>query len=139
MEEGRAARYCRGHAEGAVISPFLANVYFHYVYDLWVNAWRKRHASGHMIVVRYADDTVAGFQHCQEAFAFLTDLKARLAKFALELHPEKTRLIEFGRFAAERRQAVERKARYLRLPRLHAYLWKKRDGKGFQLTAQDET
>ena len=86
-----------------MISPFLANVYLHYVYDLWVNAWRKRHATGHMIVVRYADDTVVGFQHRHEALEFLDDLKGRLAKFALTLHPEKTRLIEFGRFAAERR------------------------------------
>jgi len=88
-----------------VVSPFLANVYLHYVYDVWVNAWRKRRASGHMIVVRYADDTVVGFQHRQEALMFLNDLKARLAKFALELHPEKTRLIEFGRFARSATEA----------------------------------
>lgn len=103
LEQGVSIDAIEGTPQGAVISPFLANVYLHYVYDVWVNAWRKRHASGHMIVVRYADDTVVGFQHRQEALMFLTDLKARLAKFALELHPEKTRLIEFGRFAAERR------------------------------------
>ena len=80
-----------GTPQGAVISPLLANVYLHYVYDVWVNAWRKRHASGHMIVVRYADDTVVGFQDRQEALMFLTDLKARLAKFALELHGDAER------------------------------------------------
>jgi RNA-directed DNA polymerase len=103
LEEGVALDTLEGTPQGAVISPFLANVYLHYVYDLWVNAWRKRHATGHMIVVRYADDTVVGFQHRHEALEFLDDLKGRLAKFALTLHPEKTRLIEFGRFAAERR------------------------------------
>lgn len=103
LERGVPIDAIEGTPQGAVISPFLANVYLHYAYDVWVNAWRKRHASGHMIVVRYADDTVVGFQHRQEALMFLNDLKARLAKFALELHPEKTRLIEFGRFAAERR------------------------------------
>jgi RNA-directed DNA polymerase len=103
LENGVALDTLEGTPQGAVISPFLANVYLHYVYDLWVNAWRKRHATGHLIVVRYADDTVVGFQHRHEAIEFLHDLKVRLAKFALALHPEKTRLIEFGRFAAERR------------------------------------
>jgi RNA-directed DNA polymerase len=92
-----------GTPQGAVISPLLANIYLHYVYDLWAQAWRKRHATGDMIVVRYADDTIVGFQHPGEAERFLRDLKERLAKFALEVHPAKTRLIEFGRFAAERR------------------------------------
>src|SRR5215471_11229360 len=73
-----------------------ANVYLHYVYDLWVQQWRKRDASGDMIVVRYADDTIVGFQHRREAERFLRDLEDRLAEFALSLHPEKTRLIEFG-------------------------------------------
>jgi len=103
LEDGVRLETLEGTPQGAVISPFLANVYLHYVYDLWVNAWRARHASGHMIVVRYADDTVVGFQHRHEALKFLDDLKGRLAKFELSLHPEKTRLIEFGRFAAERR------------------------------------
>src|SRR6516165_1662287 len=92
-----------GTPQGAVASPLLANVYLHYVYDLWVQQWRKRHATGDMIVVRYADDTIVGFQHRHDADRFLNDLKDRLAKFALSLHPEKTRLIEFGRYAAERR------------------------------------
>jgi hypothetical protein len=82
-----------------VISPLLANVYLHYVYDLWVQQWRERHAHGDMIVVRYADDTIVGFQHEADARRFLDDLRARLAKFELELHPEKTRLIRFGRYA----------------------------------------
>jgi RNA-directed DNA polymerase len=103
LEDGARLDTLEGTPQGAVISPFLANVYLHYVYDLWVNAWRERHATGHMIVVRYADDTVVGFQHRQEALRFLNDLKERLAKFALSLHPEKTRLLEFGRFAVERR------------------------------------
>lgn len=83
-----------------MISPLLANIYLHYVYDLWVQAWRRRHATGSMIVVRYADDTIVGFQHRTDAERFLHDLKERLAEFALNLHPEKTRLIEFGRYAA---------------------------------------
>ena len=103
LEDGVTLDTLEGTPQGAVISPFLANVYLHYVYDLWVSAWRQRRAKGHMVVVRYADDTVVGFQHRQEALAFLADLKRRLAKFSLSLHPEKTRLIEFGRFAAERR------------------------------------
>jgi RNA-directed DNA polymerase len=92
-----------GTPQGSVASPLLANVYLHYVYDLWVEQWRTRHARGDMIVVRYADDTIVGFQHQQDAERFLIDLKERLAKFALSLHPEKTRLLEFGRYAAGRR------------------------------------
>lgn len=90
----------KGTPQGAVISPLLANIYLHYVYDLWVEQWRKRHARGDMIVVRYADDTIVGFQHRDDAERFLVELRTRMAKFALELHPEKTRLIEFGKFAA---------------------------------------
>ena len=78
-----------GTPQGAVISPLLANVYLHYVYDLWVQAWRRRYATGDMIVVRYADDTIVGFQRQGDATRFLDDLKERLAKFALELHPTK--------------------------------------------------
>jgi hypothetical protein len=86
-----------------VISPLLANIYLHYAYDLWVEQWRKRHALGAMIVVRYADDTVVGFEHRSDAELFLAQLRIRMAEFALELHPEKTRLIEFGRRAASDR------------------------------------
>jgi len=83
-----------------LVSPLLANIYLHYVYDLWVEQWRKRHASGAMIVVRYADDTVVGFEHRADAERFLQAVRIRMAEFALELHPDKTRLIEFGRQAA---------------------------------------
>lgn len=103
-EDGRWLKSERGTPQGAVVSPLLANVYLHYVFDLWVQQWRTRKAKGEVIVVRYADDFVLGFQHRHEAERFLADLKERLAKFALELHPDKTRLIEFGRFAAENRQ-----------------------------------
>src|ERR1700736_5087737 len=82
-----------------VVSPLLANVYLHYVFDLWVEAWRKKAATGDVIVVRYADDVVLGFQYRTDAERFLRDFRERLVKFGLELHPDKTRLIEFGRFA----------------------------------------
>jgi RNA-directed DNA polymerase len=103
MEDGSWQATERGTPQGANISPLLANVYLHYVFDLWVQQWRKRHARGEMIVVRYADDFVTGFEFEDDAVRFLAGLKERLAKFALELHGEKTRLIEFGRYAAERR------------------------------------
>ncbi len=105
LEDGRKIEAKEGTPQGAVISPLLANIYLHYAYDLWVNAWRKRHASGDVIVVRYADDTIVGFQHNQDATRFRKDLEKRLAEFGLSLHPEKTRLIEFGKFVAERRKA----------------------------------
>jgi RNA-directed DNA polymerase len=104
FEGGRWSETKVGTPQGAVISPLLANVYLHYVFDLWVQQWRQRNASGQVIVVRYADDFVLGFQHRPEAERFLADLKERFKKFGLELHPEKTRLIEFGRFAARDRQ-----------------------------------
>lgn len=93
-----------GTPQGAVISPLLANVYLHYVLDLWVHQWRKRHARGEIIMVRYADDFVLGFQHRDDAVRFHAALRERLAKFSLHLHGEKTRLIEFGRFAGIHRQ-----------------------------------
>jgi RNA-directed DNA polymerase len=83
----------------------LANVYLHYVLDLWAQWWRRRYAHGDVIIVRFADDFVAGFEHQADAQRFLTDLRERLAKFGLGLHPDKTRLIEFGRHAARRRAA----------------------------------
>ena len=103
LEEGQRIDTTEGTPQGAVISPLLANIYLHYAYDLWVNQWRARHARGDMIVVRFADDTVVGFQYRDDGERFLADLKERLEAFALNLHPEKTRLIEFGKFAAERR------------------------------------
>lgn len=99
MEEGRWSEAGMGTPQGAVISPLLANIYLHYVFDLWVEAWRNKCAQGDVIVIRYADDSIAGFQHRAEADRFLEDLRERLAKFGLELHPDKTRRIEFGRFA----------------------------------------
>src|SRR3954449_8864404 len=105
LEEGRRIETVEGTPQGAVISPFLANVYLHYVYDLWVRRWRHRRATGDMIVVRYADDTIVGFEHRHDAELFLRDLAGRLARFGLDLHPGKTRLIEFGRHAIARRRA----------------------------------
>jgi len=96
-----------GSPQGAVISPLLANVYLHYALDLWVQQWRGRHASGDVIIVRYADDFAMGFQHRHEAERFLKDLKDRMEKFGLSLHPDKTRLIEFGRFAEQNRRRRE--------------------------------
>ena len=93
-----------------MITPLLANVYLHYVFDLWVEAWRRKIASGEMVFVRYADDLVVGFEQREDAERFLREFRKRLAGFALELHPEKTRLIEFGRFAqANRQRRGERK------------------------------
>ena len=104
LEDGRWSQTEVGTPQGAVISPLLANVFLHYVFDLWANQWRGRHAAGDVIVVRYADDFVLGFQHRHEAEQFLNELGERMQQFGLRLHPDKTRLIEFGRFAAENRQ-----------------------------------
>ena len=94
-----------GTPQGASASPLLANVYLHYVLDLWVEWWRRHRARGDVIIVRFADDFICGFQHQRDARRFLADLRQRMARFGLELHPDKTRLIEFGRFAAENRAA----------------------------------
>jgi RNA-directed DNA polymerase len=102
-EDGEWSPSTVGTPQGAVISPLFSNVFLHYVLDLWVNAWRKRHAVGEIIIVRYADDFVLGFREETDAIRCLGALKDRFAKFGLELHPEKTRLIEFGRHAARRR------------------------------------
>jgi len=104
LEEGVVAVSDRGTGQGSVISPLLANIYLHYALDLWAERWRRREATGDMIIVRYADDFIMGFQHESDARRFLEEMRERLGKFALTLHPEKTRLIEFGRFAAERRE-----------------------------------
>ena len=103
IEDGRITRGERGAPQGAVISPILANAYLHYVYDLWVLQWRRTKATGDVIVVRYADDTIVGFEHEHEARQFLHDLQERMGLFDLSLHPEKTRLIRFGRHAAKQR------------------------------------
>ena len=91
----------KGTGQGSVISPLLANVYLHYVFDLWAERWRRREATGDMIMVRYADDLVVGFQHENDARRFWDAMRERLREFSLSLHPDKTRLIEFGRFAAQ--------------------------------------
>jgi len=103
LEDGKRIRSEVGTVQGGSISPLLANIYLHYVFDLWVRQWRRRQAQGDVIVVRYVDDFVVGFQHRAEAERFLTQLRERFAQYGLDLHPDKTRLIEFGRFAVERR------------------------------------
>ena len=103
-KDGHIERSTRGAPQGAVVSPILANVYLHYALDLWVHRWRQEKASGDVIVIRYADDFIAGFQHEWEAKAFQQDLQERLRKFELALHPDKTRLIRFGRFAVKQRE-----------------------------------
>ena len=134
LEEGQRMETAEGTPQGAVISPLLANIYLHYAYDLWVNQWRGRHARGDMIVVRFADDTVVGFQHRDDGERFLADLKERLDEFALSLHAEKTRLIEFGKFAAERRarRGAGKPETFDFLGFTHV-CGKKADSKGFQL------
>jgi group II intron reverse transcriptase/maturase len=104
-EAGQWSKSEVGTPQGAVVSPLLANIYLHCVFDLWVEAWRKKIATGDVVVVRYADDLVVGFESRAEAERFLKDFQERLAKFGLEVHPEKTRLIEFGRSAATNRSA----------------------------------
>ena len=105
IEDGAWTASDGGAPQGASASPLLANVYLHYVLDRWVRQWRRQHAHGDVIIVRFADDFVAGFEHQADAQQFLSDLRERLAKFALDLHPDKTRLIEFGRNAARTRVA----------------------------------
>jgi RNA-directed DNA polymerase len=104
LEKGERIQSEKGTVQGGSISPLLANVYLHYVFDLWVQQWRRTLARGEVIVVRYADDFIVGFQHQAEAEGFIEELRERFAKFGLELHSEKTRLIEFGPWAAENRR-----------------------------------
>ncbi|WP_433994614.1 group II intron reverse transcriptase/maturase [Bradyrhizobium lablabi] len=103
LENGVVTVSEKGTGQGSVISPLLANVYLHYVFDLWAERWRRHEATGDMILVRYADDIVVGFEHEADARRFWDDMRKRFEEFSLSLNPEKTRLIEFGRFAAERR------------------------------------
>lgn len=117
IEDGVWSQTVEGTPQGASVSTLLANVYLHYVFDLWVHRWRGRHARGEVIVVRYADDAVVGFQHRGDAERFLADLRERFATFGLALADEKTRLIEFGRFAAR-----DRKARGLSKPETFDFL-----------------
>src|SRR6266700_4571859 len=104
VEDGTWSQTVEGTPQGASVSPLLANVYLHYVFDLWADWWRRRYVHGDMIIVRWADDFIVGFQHRADAERFLHELRERFAKFGLELHPDKTRLIEFGRYAAANRR-----------------------------------
>jgi group II intron reverse transcriptase/maturase len=104
LEDGRRIQKEEGTVQGGSISPLLSNIYLHYVFDLWVHWWRRKEARGDVIVVRFADDWVMGFQYKADAERLIRELKGRFARFGLELHPEKTRLIEFGRFAAKSRE-----------------------------------
>jgi group II intron reverse transcriptase/maturase len=128
LEDGVVTVSDKGTGQGAVISPLLANIYLYYGYDLWADRWRRREATGDMIIVRYADDVIVGFEHEADARRFLEAMRERLAEFALSLHPDKTRLIEFGRFAAANRKrrglgkASTSSAGDLQLPGLHLHL-----------------
>jgi group II intron reverse transcriptase/maturase len=104
LENGVVTDSEKGTGQGTVISPLLANVYLHYSLDLWAELWRRREATGDMIIVRYADDVVVGFEHEGDARRFWDAMRERLQKFSLSLHPDKTRLVEFGRFATASRK-----------------------------------
>jgi len=140
VEEGKLSGTTGGTPQGAVISPLLANVYLHYVLDDWIVWWRNKYATGDVVVVRYADDFIMGFQHKHEADLFLEALRDRLSGFALSLHSEKTRLIEFGRFAAEnRRKRGEGKPEtftFLGFTHICSVSWKEREFKILRLTAK---
>jgi group II intron reverse transcriptase/maturase len=103
LEDGVVTVSDEGTGQGSVISPLLANVYLHYVFDLWAERWRRHEATGDMIIVRFADDIVVGFEHETDARRFWEAMRKRLEEFSLSLHPDKTRLIEFGRHAVVRR------------------------------------
>ena len=131
LEDGVVTVSERGTGQGSVISPLLANVYLHYVFDLWAERWRHRETAGNMIIVRYADDLVIGFKH-EEPMpdAFGTQCAIDSREFSLSLHPDKTRLIEFGRFAADRRAQTPRarKTGNLQISRLYLHLRNKQTG-----------
>ena len=103
LEDGVVTVSDKGTGQGSVISPLLANVYLHYTFDLWAERWRRQEATGDMIIVRFADDIVVGFEHEVDARRFWDAMRKRLEEFSLSLHPDKTRLLEFGRHAATRR------------------------------------
>jgi group II intron reverse transcriptase/maturase len=105
IEDGEWSQTVEGSPQGASVSPLLANVYLHYVFDLWADWWRKTRAQGDVVIVRFADDFIVGFEHEQDARRFLDELRERFAQFGLALHPDKTRLIEFGRRAARDRRS----------------------------------
>jgi group II intron reverse transcriptase/maturase len=118
IEDGALIDSVEGVPQGASASPLLANIYLHYVFDLWAHQWRTRHAGGDVVIVRFADDAVVGFEYREDAERFWAELRDRLAKFSLELNAEKTRLIRFGRFAAQ-----QRKERGLGKPETFQFLW----------------
>ena len=123
LEDGKRMQVEEGTPQGGSASPLLSNVYLHYVFDLWVRAWRQKQAHGDMIVVQFADNIVLGFQYKSDAERFREELVQRLRKFRLELHPDKTRLVEFGCYAAVNLPAARSgETRDLRVPRLYAYL-----------------
>jgi RNA-directed DNA polymerase len=117
IEDGQWSACEEGSPQGASASPLLANVYLHYVFDLWADHWRRHHADGDVIIVRFADDFIVGFQYEEDARRFLDELRERFARFGLELHPDKTRLIEFGR-----RAAIDRRRRGLGKPETFDFL-----------------
>jgi group II intron reverse transcriptase/maturase len=117
IEDGQWSACEEGSPQGASASPLLANVSLHYVFDLWADWWRRHRATGEVIIVRFADDYTVGFQYQDDARRFLDELRERLAKFGLELHPDKTRLIEFGR-----RAAIDRRQRGLGKPQTFDFL-----------------
>jgi RNA-directed DNA polymerase len=117
IEDGKWTAFDEGVPQGASASPLLANIYAHYVFDPWAHQWRRRHAHGDVVIVRFADDAVVAFEHREDAERFWADLRDRLARFGLELNAEKSRLIEFGRFAAR-----DRKARGLGKPETFQFL-----------------
>ena len=137
VEDGIWSKTRIGTPQGAVISPLLANIYLHYALDLWIQQWRKRHARGDVYIVRYADDFVMGFQYKSDGDVFHKALEKRLKEFGLKLHPEKTRLIEFGRFAES-----NRRTRGVRKPETFDFLGfthlcgNKRNNQGFTVRRQ---
>lgn len=134
LEDGHEIATVQGTPQGAVISPLLANIYLHYVFDLWAQQWRRRQSNGDMIVIRYADDTILGFEHRKDAEQFLNDLHVRLMQFGLNLHPGKTRLIEFGKDAIDdRARRGEGKPDTFDFLGFTHYCAKRRDGMGFKL------
>jgi RNA-directed DNA polymerase len=123
LEDGVVTVADSGTGQGAVISPLLGNIYLHYVFDLWAERWRRQEARGDVIVVRYADDLVAGFEHENDARRFLDAMRERFAAFSLLLHPAKTRVIEFGRRAAVQSQETRcQQTGHLRVSGLHLHL-----------------
>jgi RNA-directed DNA polymerase len=129
VENGKWSETVEGTPQGASVSPLLANVYLHYVFDLWADRWRRREADGEVIIVRYADDYIVGFEDRDDDERFLAELRDRLARFCLELAGEKTRLIEFGRYAARTSTGTgTRQATNVRFPGLHSHLWERQEG-----------